>query len=301
MSILENICDPDTYSGNSARKLYFDKKFKDVLAREEFKKRFNVAVMNDLRFFSRPRFFSNLERNLHVTDKALTTIFEDLSEEKKEKLFAYAKTLREEKNIEKEGHSLESGKSFSFYAVFTYIIEEMERLDLSGFKRKINKLGRAVKSIFQRIARAFDSVPEARQPELLQLIEDFAEKVQHEPIKPLPKTPAEAKKLGITLYKDLTKEEKNKTGEEILKQNFGYFLKKFTPNLDRDYMCQADLGDVDQPLLARLRQEYKASELNGFLPSKPSLGKQIVKTKTEAQKKEVRRMSKLIERHAEPV
>lgn len=189
---------------------------------------------------------------------------------------------------------------------FLYLFDDRDKSQKANIKNNSNEkeyrdLVNTTKYFIRKSVDIFSGVPEERHMELLKLMEEFAYKAKHEPVKPLPKTPAEAKELGIQAYKEFTKTEKSKDGKECLRQNWGPWLKAFTPTLDRNYMSQADLEKCDKPLLIRLKNTYEIKELNKFLPSKPLLGKQIASTVTNEQRKKMNRTARLVERHTEPI
>lgn len=156
-----------------------------------------------------------------------------------------------------------------------------------------------------RLIAAFNALPEYKQVELACLVEEFAEKAQHQPSKPLP-TPGDGTYETYAQYNARMRAEgspahhgKATDGKECLRQNHGHFLKKWNKNLDRDYMSQADLGKLDGKLLQRLRDTYTAEELNEFFPSEPMLNKQIAAMITEEERLNAGRTMNLINRSLE--
>lgn len=141
------------------------------------------------------------------------------------------------------------------------------------------------------IEKAYHSLPEHKKPELLTLVKEFSEKVKHEP--PLLPDVCPREKTY-----DVWKVENNsRDGKECLLANWGDWLKAGNDNLDRDYISQADLGRLDEKLLIRLRAQFRAKELNEFLPSQQALNKQIASTISESEKREIYRKAVLVTRH----
>ncbi len=143
---------------------------------------------------------------------------------------------------------------------------------------------------------AIDSLPESREIELLDLVNEFVGNAKYQPIKTLPSNKEEVLANGIELYPDFKKRTGETDGLMCLKENYAPWLKKFTPTLDRDYMCQADLGKLDPKLLSRLRKLFKAEELGSYIPNENELNKQIARTISETEKKELTKKHNIIYR-----
>jgi hypothetical protein len=142
------------------------------------------------------------------------------------------------------------------------------------------------KDLQEAFTKALQEIPEGRIPEFIDMIQAFTENAKHEPIKPLPTNKDQLKDAGIELYPDFKKRTGEANGLKCLQENWGHWLKAYTPALDRDYMCQADLKKLDPKLLIRLKDTMDKNELDKYIPSKPSLNKQIAKLMTEKEKRE---------------
>ena len=148
--------------------------------------------------------------------------------------------------------------------------------------------------------KAIKELPEGRIPELLDMIQTFSDNAKQEPIKPLPINQDELKSAEIELYPDFKNRTKEANGLKCLEENWGHWLKEYTPNLDRDYMSQADLKKLDPKLLSRLTKQHNGTELNKYLPSINSLNKQIASSITKEQKKEFSKIQGILYRNSEP-
>lgn len=166
-------------------------------------------------------------------------------------------------------------------------------------KTRNEKQMAAIKKARDIFNQCLEEIPETRYQDLIDLIQEFAEKSQHEPIMDLPSNKSELKALGIELYPDFKRRTGEANGLKCLEENYSLWLKKYTPNLNRDYMCQADLGRLDPQLLSRLRRLYKAEELNKTIPSEQKLNEQIAETISAIEKKEVIQKYSIIYRHTD--
>lgn len=153
----------------------------------------------------------------------------------------------------------------------------------------------------QKFWQAVEAIPEDRREELLQLVQTFAVNAkQQQPAHPLPTNLKEMRKLGIKLYPQFKQETGSTDSQECLRQNWGEWLKAYNPKLNRDYMSLANIRNLDPQLLGRLKKQYKTDELHKFLPSLPLLNKQIAAKKTPEDAKELNKLARIIERHAQP-
>lgn len=142
-----------------------------------------------------------------------------------------------------------------------------------------------------RLSKIFDSLPTHKQTELMGFVEQFAEKAAFQP-PPLPEVCPPEKS-----YDNWKSANKSKDGKECLKQGWGQWLKAFNTALDHDYMSQADLGRLDQKLLARLKQQYKAEILNQIIPSLPIFNSQMVDAVRLEGKKEIYKKANIAARY----
>lgn len=149
-------------------------------------------------------------------------------------------------------------------------------------------------NLLSRLYRAFEDVSDERKQELVDLCEEFARSIVKQP-PPLPKMGS-----GYLTYDAWKIIHKSRDGRECLRQNWGIWLMAFNPNLDQDYMSQADLGKLDRKLLTRLKTQYSGEELNAFLPSLSNYHTQKVKNITINEKKEMYRTAFLIHRRSNP-
>ncbi len=143
----------------------------------------------------------------------------------------------------------------------------------------------------QRLLIAFEKTCDDHKPELVSLAEEFAQKNANTP----PSLPKPG--FGYQTYDEWKIINKSRDPIACLKQNWGKWLKAFNPALDRDYMSQADLGRLDEKLIARLRNLYKSDEINEFIPSLPNFHKQLAAQITEAERKKIYKQVQLIARH----
>ena len=146
--------------------------------------------------------------------------------------------------------------------------------------------------------QAIEKAPKSRRMELLNLVNEFVENAKRQPKKPLPTNKDELEAAEIKLYPTFKKDTGSTDGLECLEQ-YKPWLRKYTKSLDRDYMCQADLGRLDPKLLSRLRKLYKAEELKEYIPNEAGLNKQIALTIPEKEKKELTKKLNIIYRHIE--
>lgn len=158
-------------------------------------------------------------------------------------------------------------------------------------RKKSNDPNQESDALRQRLRIAFENAHPEHRAALVLLVEEYVQKNANRPPS-LPKPYS-----GYQTYDEWKVINKNRDPIACLKQNWGKWLKAFNPALDRDYMSQADLGRLDKKLMTRLRNLYKAHEINEFIPSLSNFHKQLAAQITPDERKETYKKVQLIARH----
>ncbi len=166
----------------------------------------------------------------------------------------------------------------------------------AGLETELKELRNRMK-ILEPFEQVIIQTPPSQRPQLLDTMKRFSDKAKFAPLQKLPEDTEGLKALGIVAYPQWRKQHNNTNAKQCLKEFYSPWLKIFSPQLDRDYMTQADLQKLDKQLLQRLRRLYPAAELSEFLPSLPMLNKQLADLATDAERKEAGRMNAVIYRH----
>ena len=137
-----------------------------------------------------------------------------------------------------------------------------------------------------RLVAAFQALPKGWQNYALKVLEQFAEKARQHFPPPLPEPGGD-----YMTYKGFTAATGSTDGTALLKQEWGPWLKYYTPELKYNGMSQADLRHLDKPLLNRLRTLYNAEELSYLIPIQKVHNREVAQNQTLEEKRKAYRAS----------